>query len=54
LTILKKTHVQLSTEMWKRVNVEREPNQTFEEALDKMLNERERLRRLIKVDPHVS
>jgi hypothetical protein len=48
----KRTHVQLSTELWKKVNIEREPNQTFEETLDKMLRERDRLRQMIKVDPN--
>jgi hypothetical protein len=48
--MIKRTHVQISNEIWKRVNVEREPNKTFEETLEKMLNERDKLRRLIKVD----
>lgn len=50
----KRTHVQLSTELWKKVNGEREPNQTFEETLDRMLRERDRLRQIIKVDPNAS
>jgi hypothetical protein len=46
------THVRLSAELWKRINREREPNESLEDSLKRQLDERDRLRQLIKVDPN--
>jgi len=41
-------HIQLSTETWKKINAQREPNQTIEEAILTILGERDRLKNMIR------
>jgi len=44
------THVRITGEVWKRINREREPNETLSDTLKKLLDDRDRLRHLIKVN----
>jgi hypothetical protein len=45
------TTLRLSTNDWKRINQEREPRENLGETLARILNERDRLRNLIKAQP---
>ena len=49
----KKVHIQITPELWKKINVERMPNQSIEETLEVMLDERTRLRKYVKADPNL-
>jgi len=42
------TNVRLSRDTWKAINFEREPNESLDEALKRILDERKRYRRMIK------
>jgi len=45
------TTLRLVAEDWKRINREREPRESLAGTLTRILNERDRLRNLIKVQP---
>ena len=50
LGIANYAHVRITGEVWKRINREREPNETLSDTLKKLLDDRDRLRHLIKVN----
>lgn len=44
------TTLRIRSTTWKRINVERNPRESLADVADRLLNERDRLKRLIKVD----
>lgn len=42
------TTVRLSRDVWKSVNSEREPNETLDECLKRIINDRKMYRRMVK------
>ena len=43
-------HIRVSTETWKKINSQREPNQTIEETLLLIINERDRLKNVMRMN----
>jgi len=41
-------HIQLSIETWKKINAQRDPNQTIEEVILSIMGERDRLKNMIR------
>lgn len=44
------TTMRMSSLLWKKINSERNPRENLGDTLERMLKERDRLRRLIKVN----
>ncbi len=48
------TTIRVDSVMWKRINRERNPRENIGETLERMLDERDRYRNMIKLDPNAS